>query len=272
MPATYDHESADALYVDWSGYLGYRLQKAAPVLKVRVRQRARMDFYEVQREAVLATVDRMLADYWPQVPARTFFVPGLRPAPAPSESWDVFRLHVVDTSAADDKAPDAVDVAAAAFARALREQPGVYALDAESAEALGARAAELAGSGVEWLEHVGEVIDVHAAQDVLRVGSRQAVYDLVKRNRLLGLRRSGGAMAIPTFQIDPATGRPYRAVPPILAAFAEGEVDAYSVASWFNNPQVELGGRTPAAVLRDPGGDHSALTQCARAAAARWSQ
>lgn len=161
--------------------------------------------------------------------------------------------------------------AISAFAEALRAQPGAAALTAHEAAALGRRAAEVVGAGLEWYEHVGEVVDVHRAQAVLRVGSRQAVYDLVKRNRLLGLRRSGGAMAIPLFQVDPATGRPYRAVPPVLAAFAGAGVDPYSVASWFNTPQIELDGATPAAALRDPA-RAAALQTCAERAAARWAR
>ena len=197
------------------------------------------------------------------------------PAPAQDRAgWRAGRLRVLDElwQGSAPPEPDPVEVAAAAFAETLREQRGVDALTPEDAEALGRRAAELVGSGLDWYEHVGEVVDVHQAQAVLRVGTRQAVYDLVKRHRLLGLRRSGGAMAIPTFQIDPTTGRPFRAVPPILAMFAEAGVDPYTVASWFNTPQVELDGETPAAVVRDPARDDMPVRQCALAAAARWSQ
>jgi hypothetical protein len=187
---------------------------------------------------------------------------GAGPTPVVEEAPGVYALR--------SRHGDPVAVAAAAFAEALREQAGVAALDADSAAALGRRAADAVASGLEWYEHVGEVVDVYGAQALLGVGSRQAVYDLVKRHRLLGLRRSGGAMAIPLFQLDPATGRPYRVLPDVLTTFAEAAVDAYTVASWFNTPQLELSGDTPAMALRDPARS-DAVRRCAAAAAARWS-
>ncbi|MHB1510333.1 MAG: hypothetical protein ACYCST_10685 [Acidimicrobiales bacterium] len=49
--------------------------------------------------------------------------------------------------------------------------------------------------------------------ELLGVATRQAVYDLAARHRLLGLARHGGGMAFPAFQFDPSTGRRYDAAP-----------------------------------------------------------
>lgn len=179
--------------------------------------------------------------------------------------------HLVEEGPSTATQEEAMDAAVTAFAEALRANPHLAKVDRAEAAALGRRAAEIVGSGLEWYDHVGDIVDVHGAQSVLRVGSRQAVYDLVKRNRLLGLKRSGGAMAIPLFQLDPATGRPYRAVPRLLEIFTEAGVDTYTVASWFNTAQTELDGATPAAALRDPA-QEDRIRLCAERAARRWAE
>ena len=96
--------------------------------------------------------------------------------------------------------------------------------------------------------------------------TRQAVYDLVTRRRLLGLPRTGKGMAFPAFQFDPATGRPFAAVPRLLDAFAKAGVDSYTVATWLATPQDDLDGRSPMSLLGDPGASDALLVAAHRTA------
>lgn len=87
---------------------------------------------------------------------------------------------------------------------------------------------------------------------LLGVSTWQAVYDLVSRHRLPGLRRDGGAMAFPAFQFDPATGRACRVVGEVLAALATAGVDLDTGATWLATAQDELDGAAPVSLLGDP--------------------
>lgn len=105
---------------------------------------------------------------------------------------------------------------------------------------------------------------------LLAVTTRQAVYDLSSRHRLLGLPRHGGGMAFPAFQFDPSTGRPYDVVPGLLSTFAAAGVDPYTVATWLATAQDELEDRPLASVLADPAAT-DALQRAAERTAARLS-
>jgi hypothetical protein len=144
-------------------------------------------------------------------------------------------------------------------------------LTTQEAEELGARAAELVGAGAAWHEHLGPLLDVHAVQSTLQVTTRQAVYDLVKRRRLLALKREGGGMAFPAFQFDPATGRPYPAVPMLIEIFSANGVDGYTAASWLATAQDDLAGALPRDLLGHED-QRASLLVAARRAASRWSQ
>lgn len=147
----------------------------------------------------------------------------------------------------------AIDTAVDAFRATLLERGALAGAAVTDAAEVGRRAALLVESATAWADHLGPLLAVRATMEVLGVTTRQAVYDLAARHRLLGLRRQGGGMAFPAFQFDPATGRPYDALPGLLAIFAAGDVDAYTVASWLATGQDELDGRSPASLLGDPG-------------------
>ncbi len=145
----------------------------------------------------------------------------------------------------------AVDTAVEAFRETLLAGGALEGVATSDAVEVGRRAALLVQSATSWREHLGEMLDVKGVMRLLAVSTRQAVYDLVSRHRLLALRRDGGSMAFPVFQFDPATGRAFRAIGDVLAAFADSGVDGYTVATWLATGQDELGGATPVSLLAD---------------------
>ncbi|MDA8394625.1 MAG: hypothetical protein M0T72_05170 [Candidatus Dormibacteraeota bacterium] len=163
-----------------------------------------------------------------------------------------------------------IDTAVDAFRTTLVERGALAgAAEAEAAD-MGRRAALLVESATVWQKHLGNLLDVRRVMELLGVTTRQAVYDLAARHRLLGLSRHGGGMAFPAFQFDPATGRPYAVLPSLLATFAAAGVDTYTVATWLATAQDELAGHTPASLLGDPAAAE-ALRSAAERIAARLS-
>lgn len=143
---------------------------------------------------------------------------------------------------------------AAAAAKAFEETLEELALpddapDLQDPEALGRRAALLAASDALWGKVLAPLFDVEQAQAVLKVGSRQAVSDLAKRERILALDGSGGRKLYPGFQFGP-NGRPYPEVAEVIRIFAGVVETPYTIASWFVSPQDLLNGETPAAWMR----------------------
>jgi hypothetical protein len=165
----------------------------------------------------------------------------------------------------------AVDVAAAAFRATLTERGTLVDLADEEARDLGHRAALLVGSTASWHEHLGELLDVPAVMALLGVGTRQAVYDLVTRRRMLALPRRGGSMVFPAFQFDPATGRPYPQIPQILTIFGAAGLDSYTVATWLSTAQDQLNGATPTSLLATADSAETVL-DAARRTATRLSR
>lgn len=164
----------------------------------------------------------------------------------------------------------ALDTAVEAFRSTLLERGSLAGTGVEEAQEAGRRAALLVGTGTSWRDHLGKLLDVRQVMELLGVTSRQAVYDLVTRRRLLGLRRQGAGMAFPAFQFDPGTGRPYPAIFDVLDAFGSASVDSYTVATWLATGQDELDGRTPVSLLADSDAPAS-LAAAARRTAARLS-
>lgn len=159
----------------------------------------------------------------------------------------------------------AIDRAVDAFRATLVEQHAlVGAADGDAAE-VGRRAALLVGGATAWREHLGELLDLRQVMDVLGVTTRQAVYDLVARHRLLGLPRQGGGMAFPAFQFSADSGRPYDVVSSVLREFTSA-VDPYTVATWLATTQEDLGGRSPMSLLADPAAAEQIRIAAGRAA------
>lgn len=165
----------------------------------------------------------------------------------------------------------ALATASASFRRTLVR----LGLDAEhqalsDAVHFGRRAALLAAAEAVWGRHLGDLLGVKDVQTLLGVGTRQAVHDLVRRGRLLGLPTRDGRTLYPRFQLR-SDGRPYPSLAPVLRAFSEAGADAWTVASWFATAQPELDGLTPADWLAR-GGDGDRVVAVARhsAAALAW--
>ena len=165
----------------------------------------------------------------------------------------------------------ALDTAAASFKATLREL-GLSGDEPELGDAarLGQRAALVAAAAAVWQKQLGPLLEMRHAQQLLGVGSRQAVHDLIQRHRLLALTTEDRRTLIPLFQFTDA-GRPYEAVPPILRIFADAEATGWTTASWFTTPCPELDGLSPIAWITE-GRDLDVVLDAARAAAAplRW--
>jgi hypothetical protein len=165
----------------------------------------------------------------------------------------------------------ALDTAATSFKATFREL-GLSGDEPELGDAtrLGQRAAVVAAASALWQRQLGPLLEIRQAQQLLGVGSRQAVHDLIQRRRLLALVTEDRRTLIPLFQFNEA-GRPYDAVPSILRIFAEAEATGWTTASWFTTPSADLDEQTPIAWVRSGRNLETAL-EAARAAAAplRW--
>lgn len=161
----------------------------------------------------------------------------------------------------------AIATATAAFRRTLNRlgfDEGEHAL--ADPTRFGQRAALLAAAEALWGRQLGDLLSLQDVQALLGVTSRQAVHDLAQRGRLLGLLTRNGRIAYPRFQFA-SDGRPYLALPAVLAAFRTAEASPWTVASWFTTEQPELEGLTPAAWLAG-GKDSDRLVEVARRVAA----
>ena len=132
--------------------------------------------------------------------------------------------------------------------------------------ALGRRAALLAVAGAVWRRQLGPLLEGREVQELLGVGSRQAVSDLAKRGRLLALDAAGGRRLYPAFQFA-ESGRPHRDLESVLEVFAGVVESTYTTASWLVSPNADLTGETPIERLRSGRGLDELLVAARRAAA-----
>lgn len=160
----------------------------------------------------------------------------------------------------------ALATAAKTFERTLAEL-GISGRALGDPIELGRRGALLAAADVIWRERIGPLFEREHVQVLLGVRSRQAVHQLVKRRRLLGLATREGRLRFPAFQFS-SSGAVYEAVPTILGAFEAAKLSPYSIASWFMTGQRLLRGTTPAAWL-GRGGEPGRPIEAARRTAAR---
>src|SRR5438270_1543503 len=113
----------------------------------------------------------------------------------------------------------AIASATASFRRTLRKLgPEIEEQALDDPAQFGRRAALLAAAEVLWNRQLGGWLDVQEVQALLGVTTRQAVHDLVKRGKLLGLPMRNGRIVFPRPQFGP-DGRPYPAIAGIVAAF-----------------------------------------------------
>jgi hypothetical protein len=154
-----------------------------------------------------------------------------------------------------------------AFARALAALGLSGDEEGFDANELGRRGALLATSDLVWRERLGRLLTRDEVQEILGLQTRQAVFDLAKRGRLLALPTESGRAHYPAFQFDLERGRTYPALTKALMLFREAEVDPYSAASWFCEPQSLLGERTPAQWMLERRSDETLIEAARRSAA-----
>lgn len=159
-------------------------------------------------------------------------------------------------------------VAAEAFQETLAEL-GIDEADPELGDprSLGRRGALLAVAGAVWRRHLGPLLNTRQVAELLRVGTRQAVHDRVKRHRILALSTGERERAYPAFQFNDS-GQPYPAIAPVLEAFANARLSPHTIASWFVTPQPVLEDSTPARWIAE-GRNNDRLIQAAHRTAAR---
>jgi hypothetical protein len=143
------------------------------------------------------------------------------------------------------------------------ELPGLS--DPAEQERLGRRAALLATSEMVWDKHLGPMYGWSEVGEILgTVKTRQGVSDLARRKRLLALPAAGGRVLYPAFQFQGARTIP--GLHEVLVEFEGAATSPWTIASWFQSDQDELGGEFPAAYLVQHGFDKQVRTAVRRAA------
>jgi hypothetical protein len=127
----------------------------------------------------------------------------------------------------------------------------------------GRRAALDAASELLFRNSLERLLTRDEVQELLRVKTRQAVHDLVRRGQLIALPTKSGTHVYPAFQIDAARGRPYRAVAPAVAHLRSAFEGPMTIAGWFVSANELLDGATPAQWLARSGSDEL-LVEAAR--------
>lgn len=161
----------------------------------------------------------------------------------------------------------AIAAAAAAFEETL-EELGLSdtELHLDDPAGIGRRAALLIAADALWDRHLGKMLDSRQVQELLGVQTRQAVHDLMKRGRLLGLPLKARQWVYPSFQFS-GSGRPYTVLPEVLRAFDGVASTPYTVASWLVSPNPLLDDQTPIDWLAS-GGDADRVRLAAQRRAA----
>ena len=135
--------------------------------------------------------------------------------------------------------------------------------EVEDPAALGRRAALLAASDVVWERHLGPLLSTKQVRELMRIGSRQAISERVKRRRLLAVPGGDGNPVFPAFQFT-GTGRPLPGLGAILDIFRNAVASPYTIASWFVTPEPLLHQEAPAAWLRGAATPDRALEAATR--------
>jgi hypothetical protein len=153
-----------------------------------------------------------------------------------------------------------------AFANTLARLELPELSDPAEQEKLGRRAALLATSEIVWDRHLGPMYGWSDVAEILgTVRTRQGVSDLAKRKRLLALPASGGRIFYPAFQFQGARTIP--GLHEVLVELERAAASPWTIASWFQSGQEELGGLPPTSYLVQHGFDEQASVSVRRAAA-----
>jgi hypothetical protein len=158
--------------------------------------------------------------------------------------------------------------ASTAFLQTLErlDLPDDALADADTQSELGRRAALVAAAELQWRERLGGFLAWSDVAKVLgTVKTRQGIFDLAKRRRLLGLNTKAGHVVYPAFQL--AGGRLLPHLPEVLAAFSDADANPWTIASWLVTPQRLLEDATPAEWLTRDGDPKQVLDAAGRLAA-----
>jgi hypothetical protein len=157
------------------------------------------------------------------------------------------------------------EAAVVAFVETLAELLGDRPLSVPAAR----RAALLVAAGQVWESELGPLLTSSQVRELLGDVSRQRVDELLRGQRLIGLRDQGGRRRFPSFQFR--DGRPLEFLIGAYWTVAGGAVDEWTAASWCVAPDEALEGQTPAQWARDDR-DPGRLARIARQDAARLEQ
>lgn len=127
------------------------------------------------------------------------------------------------------------------------------------------------GDGDELTRLVGPFWSAAKVVDALGLGSGQALDDLLRGGRLLGLTTSDGHKIFPVLQFGADADGVAEVLPglaPVLTTL-RGH-DGWAVAVLLRTPAAELGSRTPLEWIAAEG-DPAALATLARRVDAEWS-
>lgn len=130
------------------------------------------------------------------------------------------------------------------------------------------RAGIVAAAADAWENELGPMLSSAQVRELLGV-SRQRVDELLRSQRLIGLRDSAGQRRFPAFQF--VDGRPLTAIVAAFWVVAAATVDEWTAASWCSSSDPALDGLSPASWARE-GRDPDRLATVARQDAARLAR
>jgi len=152
-----------------------------------------------------------------------------------------------------------------AFVQTVGELVGDRGISVEDAR----RAGILAAAAQAWENELGPLLTSAQVRELLGDVSRQRVDELLRAQRLIGLRDNTGRRRFPTFQFQ--DGRPLEVLAAAFWTVAEAAATDWTAASWCVAPDDALEGRSPVQWARD-GGNPERLAEVARQDAARMAQ
>jgi hypothetical protein len=152
-----------------------------------------------------------------------------------------------------------------AFVETVGELVGDRGISVEDAR----RAGMLAAAAQAWENELGPLLTSAQVRELLGEVSRQRVDELLRAQRLIGLRDNTGRRRFPTFQFQ--DGRPLEVLAVAFWTVAKAAASDWTAASWCVAPDDALEGRSPVRWARD-GGSPERLAEVARQDAARLAR
>jgi len=114
----------------------------------------------------------------------------------------------------------------------------------------------------------GKFYTTAKVMELLGIGSRQAVTNMIRRGTILRVRTEDGRNAFPALQFDEEAGRLVEGLRDVLTTLLPAAATPWTVLDWLVTPMAELSGRRPVDAVRDNAAGVLAL---ARQDAAAWA-